>query len=143
MKWYQALFSFKGRLNRQGFWQGISVALILLFGLATLFPMQQLFQQSHTAFIPLLGLVLVSWIIFAVCVKRLHDRGRSAWGLIMLFLPILCYFTAPNIGFMAWALGRFMPIFITTLLLLDWGIFKGIDKPNQYGKYGQSIQLKF
>ncbi|MDG6895087.1 DUF805 domain-containing protein [Volucribacter amazonae] len=142
MNWYQALFLFKGRLNRQGFWQGIAVALVLLFALATLFPMQQLFQQSHTAFIPLLGLILVSWIILAVCAKRLHDRGRSAWALMMLFLPVLCYFSAPDSGLMAWALGRFMPIFITTLLLLDWGVFKGIDKANQYGEQGLSIRLK-
>lgn len=143
MNWYQLLFLFKGRLNRKGFWQGIGIAFALLFILASLFPMQQLLSQKHTALFPLLGLGIVFWIFVAVAIKRLHDRGRSGWAVLMAFLPILCYVVAPPTGsFMNWALARFLPIFITTLLFLDWGIFKGKCEPNKFGEKGQSLKLK-
>lgn len=142
MNGYQLLFLFKGRLNRQGFWQGISIALLLLF-LLSLLPIEQLFSQKHTALLPLLGLGLVLWIFLAVAVKRLHDRNRSGWAVLMAFLPILCYVVAPQTdSFLHWGLARFMPLFISLLLVLDWGVFKGNPNANQFGAKGQSLQFK-
>ncbi|MBD4935850.1 DUF805 domain-containing protein, partial [Xanthomonas citri pv. citri] len=34
MIWYKALFSFQGRLNRQGFWIGFAINFIFLFMVA-------------------------------------------------------------------------------------------------------------
>jgi uncharacterized membrane protein YhaH (DUF805 family) len=31
----------------------------------------------------------VYWLLFVLFVKRLHDRGKSAWWLLLLALPLL------------------------------------------------------
>ncbi|KGQ70592.1 hypothetical protein OA57_05485 [Chelonobacter oris] len=142
MSWAQLLFSFNGRLNRKGFWQGFAICFIVLLLLANLLPLQQWFQQTATALLASALLLLVGFCLLSVIVKRLHDRGRSAMAVSMLILPILCYFAANySEGMMAWALGSFLPLFFAVLLLLDWGVFRGEDGVNRYGAYG--LALKF
>ncbi|PJG86092.1 DUF805 domain-containing protein [Conservatibacter flavescens] len=141
MIWYKGLFSFKGRLNRQGFWIGIVSVLLWLFFFANVFPIQQNIEQSQIILLlSVLGLAV--WVCLAVVIKRLHDRGRSGWGAFMLILPILCYISSPqDDSFLAWALSRLLPLFIITLLLLDLGIFKGQTQANVYGEKGVSISF--
>ena len=56
------------------------------------------------------GLVLL-WPGLAVGVKRCHDRGKSGWWLLLLFIPL--------IGFIWW--------------LIDLGMLEGTPGPNAYG----------
>jgi uncharacterized membrane protein YhaH (DUF805 family) len=41
------------------------------------------------------GLVLV-WITLAIAVKRRHDRGRSAWFLLVGPIPVIGFFWPLN-----------------------------------------------
>ncbi|TNG91427.1 DUF805 domain-containing protein [Pasteurellaceae bacterium USgator11] len=143
MSLWSLLFSFKGRLNRKGFWQGFGICFAVLLLLANLLPMQQLFQQTATALLASALLLLVLYCLVAVVVKRLHDRGRSGTAVFIVVFPLLCYFVAAySDGMMAWALGRFMPLFFGTLLLLDWGVFRGQAEANRYGERGLALQFK-
>lgn len=138
MAWYLALFSFQGRLNRQGFWIGFGMNFAFLF----LFVNVVLNPMAYTM-ISVLPLLISVYSLSAVIIKRLHDRNRSGKALLMAVLPILCYVTSlGSTGTMAWLLGIFMPFFIGTMLLLEWGVFAGNPEPNQYGEKGLTIKFK-
>lgn len=138
MAWYHALFSFQGRLNRKGFWIGFGINFIFLFVFAN-------FVLNPTAFswISILPLLLSAYSLAAVIVKRLHDRNRSGKALLMVVVPVLCYVASLGAeGTMAWLLGMMMPMFIGSMLLLEWGVFAGNPEPNLYGDKGLSIKFK-
>ncbi|WP_373778898.1 DUF805 domain-containing protein [Glaesserella sp.] len=138
MHWYQGLFSFQGRLNRQGFWIGAGINFVFLAIFAN-------FILNPTAFtwLSVIPLIISGYSLSAVIVKRLHDRNRSAKALLMVLVPILCYAASHYAeGTMVWLLGRMMPIFIGTMLLMEWGGFVGNPDANEYGKSGLSIRFK-
>ena len=79
-----SLFSFKGRAARQQFWL-VNVALfalgaVLLWGSLTLFD-DMLSPQA-------LLLIPIVWVGLALTVRRLHDRNKAWWWvLIFVILP--------------------------------------------------------
>ena len=99
------LFSFKSRLARGPFWWsglGIWAAFAILF----VFFEDSLGRQSTWILYP-----PFLWILGALIVKRLHDRGRSAASLLWLLLPVLG------------------PLWLVFTL----GFRKGTDGDNQFG----------
>jgi len=99
------LFSFKFRLARAPFWWsclGIWAAFAILF----VFLEDSLGRQSTWVLYP-----PFLWILAALIVKRLHDRGRSAASLLWLVLPVLG------------------PLW----LVFNLGFRKGTDGDNQFG----------
>ena len=138
MIWHKALFSFHGRLNRTGFWIGFGINFAFLFIFAN-------FILNPTAFswISVIPLTLSAYSLSAVIVKRLHDRNRSGKALLMVGVPILCYLASLAAqGTMAWLLGIMMPVFIGTILLMEWGVFAGNPEANQYGEKGLSVRFR-
>jgi uncharacterized membrane protein YhaH (DUF805 family) len=78
----QLLFSFRGRLNRLPYWFTSIAILVLIFVvvvvLLTVMDVgASLFVIIGVLYIPLL------WIAFALGAKRLHDRDKSAWWLLL------------------------------------------------------------
>ncbi|MDD0823763.1 DUF805 domain-containing protein [Mannheimia sp. AT1] len=138
MIWYNALFSFKGRLNRQGFWVGFLINFIFLFVCVN-------FLLNLTAYnaLSLIPMAIITYSLSAIIVKRLHDRNRSGKAIFILLVPILCYATSLiSEGSMQWILGLVIPLFVCTLLFLEWGLFQSYPEPNQYGEKGLSILFK-
>lgn len=101
--------TFSGRAARSEFWWFnlfvIVVTLVLtgadfiVFGMQDLFsPLSDLF--SLAAFLP--GLAVLS--------RRLHDLDRSAWWMLLIFVPIV-----------GW------------IILLIWNCTKGTEGPNRFG----------
>jgi uncharacterized membrane protein YhaH (DUF805 family) len=116
-----------GRINRQKWWLGLIVLVIaewiIMFILTMLFgtaapvePATEGFSYSSNlspvgAIIMLV--VMIPFVWFGICLsgKRWHDRGKSAWWILIALIPI--------IGGI-WA-------------LVENGFLKGTDGPNQYG----------
>lgn len=143
MSLWKFFFTVEGRLNRKGFWQGVVSCLLILFLVANVFPVESWFLKNTTAIIALFFLVFVGYCFSVIVIKRLHDRNRSGMAMSMIILPVLCYFVSGySNGFLSWALGRFLPLFFIMLFILDWGVFKGIDKNNKYGKQGLSMDWR-
>ena len=112
----QFYFSFRGRVNRSAYWLryllliwGCSILLVVLvIGLADTNPD----SAELILYIWLvLSFVLWPWIGLAVGAKRYHDRDKSAWWLLIAFIPI--------IG----------PIW----QFVELGFLKGTDGPNRFG----------
>ena len=97
MSWYirmwQNYINFSGRANRKEYWYAILLQLLIVIIL------QVAAALAQNLNVPLLQL-LISVIIlifslaslcptFAIAFRRLHDTGRSAWWMLILFVPIV------------------------------------------------------
>lgn len=110
----QFYFSFRGRVNRSAYWLryllliwGSSILLVvLLIWLADTDP-----DFVGHYFILFIWSGLSTWIGLAVGAKRYHDRDKSAWWLLIAFIPI--------IG----SIWQFVEL----------GFLKGTDSPNRFG----------
>jgi len=103
LKWF--LFSFEGRISRKPFWifniavAFIAVILEFLFGINII--AEEFDNKSLIFFLIILGPSL------AVQAKRWHDRNKSAWWILIHFVPIIgpIYALIQN-GFLAGTKGK-------------------------------------
>jgi len=77
------LFTSRGRINRMTFWNAqlfIWLAFYILFSSIDLF-----IGYSYTLFV----YPLLYWALYCTAAKRLHDRNRTSWLLLLTIIPIL------------------------------------------------------
>ena len=119
------LFSFRGRMNRQPYWLiglAMTVMIVLISGGAIL-------TDNIVAFGGLTVMLLVLWVPFtwiglATGVKRLHDRNKSAWWLLVFYaLP----------GLLSYAEATIASLVISVWALVELGFLRGTSGPNDYG----------
>ena len=79
------LFGFEGRIKRLTFWPTYLPCWVAYIVLAILLVM----SEGPVFLLSILGLLLVVFILFAICAKRWHDLGMSGWNSIFLFIPLL------------------------------------------------------
>ena len=116
------LFSFQGRINRAKFWLihlaifvVEAIVLSLLGGTAAI--MSGDYERVIVVFGGASGAVwsivalLAFWISLAVGVKRWHDRNKTGWWMLIIFVPV--------IGGLWY--------------LIECGFLKGTTGPNSYG----------
>jgi len=150
------LFSFQGRINRTQFWLGSIgvgvVGTIAILGImfsagasAMSAPSKDLALQAFASvgFLLLPLLMVLSWMGYALQVKRFHDRGRSGLLTLLPFaVAMLAMFTAFTtiLGgataqeFEA-ALQPYVLVswLINIAFLIDLGFLPSKEGPNKYG----------
>jgi uncharacterized membrane protein YhaH (DUF805 family) len=101
MDWTTLLFSFSGRINRGKYWLAVLIYMVAwtVFIAGSLSwlggkSIDNLLSFAGAALlIWLIGLILLilgTWSGLAVGVKRLHDRNKSGWWIVLFFvLPCL------------------------------------------------------
>jgi uncharacterized membrane protein YhaH (DUF805 family) len=105
-------FSFDGRIGRQTYWLralllwAVNIAAVVLFATAS---------EAGAGTVPMLlvggGAYLAAFCgSLATTVKRLHDRGRSGWFMLIALIP-----------------------FVGLWLLVEVGFLAGSPEPNEYG----------
>ena len=115
------LFSFQGRINRAKFWLVhvvMWVVVLVVFGAilgsAAMSSDPQAALQSVGVvggLVLLVVYILALWIGLAVAAKRWHDRNKSAWWILIVFVP---------------AVGGLW-------YLIECGFLKGTTGPNKFG----------
>ncbi|WP_028025212.1 DUF805 domain-containing protein [Enterovibrio calviensis] len=103
-KW--ALFSFQGRMRRRDYWLYSLPVLVMV--------LPTLFYQGGNVLLDALSIAISMFAIYAsiaLNIKRLKDRNKSPWWLVVTFIPL--------VG----------PIFA----LVELGILDGTPGPNQFG----------
>jgi uncharacterized membrane protein YhaH (DUF805 family) len=133
MNFSGVLFSFTGRLNRAPYWLagvGAGIVLLVLIGIAVLFA-QASWVVASVVTVPVF-LVLI-WITFALGTKRLHDRDKSAWWMLLLYLaPAILQ----AIGRHTRPAGLILDLIgagISIWALVELGFRRGTAGPNRYG----------
>lgn len=130
------MLSFQGRISRRWFWLGMIVVAVFFFILAS-FAAGMFRTQGGTPgeiVLMLSAIGIAAYLAAAVAVKRLRDRGRSPWWLLIYGVaPAILYYMAmlleqpisndpgfPSIACTAAALA------IWLFALIDLGFRKGI-----------------
>ena len=96
------LFSFEGRINRRplwGFWLFASAINLVVFVMAyqlvaTGHPSAQITPEDFEKHLESLSWfnyvsLALLWPSLALGIKRAHDRNRSGWFLLLLFVPLI------------------------------------------------------
>ena len=105
--------SAKGRITRSDYWikyflvfVGISIALTILDFATGHYDVETGYGLFSTIFS-----IIAIWPGFAISFKRLHDRNKSAWWMLLMFIPIIGWI---------W-------------LLVEIGFLRGTVGPNDFG----------
>lgn len=91
---YKRYFDFQGRASRSEYWLFALLMFLVAFGVSSGVGFLRLATGSATAgswVYVLFGLFILGSLIPSVAVgfRRLHDTDRSAWWLLISFLPII------------------------------------------------------
>jgi uncharacterized membrane protein YhaH (DUF805 family) len=133
------LFSVYGRIGRGSYWLGklaiVGICLVI-FGLGELMTgasggAEAAYQSIMTLGIVFLLVSIPVWV--AVGTKRLHDRNKRGWWLLLFYvLPLVGYWfaTARQEPVMVAAVASLLPFVWGTIEL---GLLKGTSGPNRFG----------
>ena len=127
----QLLFGFQGRINRAKYWIAvvIYIAAVLVAGVIGV-------GLGFGAFFLLIAVVIYIPILIsgiAVGIKRLHDRDKSGWWLLVFFLlPAVLSWLATSMSSIGWLLSL-ASLALSIWGLVELGILRGTSGPNQYG----------
>ena len=130
----QLLFSFSGRINRAPHWAGtvsligILLVLAVIIGAAT-----QIFGPAILILLVIFYIPAL-WIGLALGAKRLHDRNKSAWWLLVFYLvPAILQGVGQQTGDVAGLILLVAGVAISIWAFIELGCLRGTVGPNQYG----------
>ncbi len=138
MSMTQLLFSFQGRLNRKPYWMTaiatmLIIIVLLLFALILIREHRFEFAGLTLVLLVILYIPLI-WIGLAIGAKRLHDRDKSAWWLLVFYAAPGILSTAGNrledVGFIILHVISFA---ISVWAFVELGCLRGTPGPNRYG----------
>jgi len=138
MDWGQLFFKFNGRINRAKFW----IAVLIYTAINVVMAILGYISDDSAVFQAVNGMLGIVIFIssLAVGVKRLHDRNKSGWYLVLFYI-------IPSILIVAGiAVGTIMEdsILIASILglvaagigiwaFIELGCLRGTVGANQYG----------
>lgn len=146
MDWTTLLFGFTGRINRGKYWLAILIYGLVWFafiaaciawlgGLNT----ESLFSLAGGALLIWLGAVILIvagvWSSFATGIKRLHDRDKSGWW-ILLFWFGPSVLSGGNSAMPDMRGGMLLSLAGAVIAIwgfIELGCLRGTQGPNQYG----------
>jgi uncharacterized membrane protein YhaH (DUF805 family) len=137
---FEFLFGASGRIGRARYWR--SVLIYVGGGLMTAVILFTAAGIAAPLFVIMVVVVLIPWLLwgFAFTTRRLHDRGKSAWWLLVFYLvpAVLGQFAeAPWFGGAA-GVALYYMLALTAFALTIWGFIeigclRGTAGPNVYG----------
>ncbi len=146
MDWTTLLFSFTGRINRGKYWLAVLVYMVVwiaffisIFVWLGRFDVNDLWSFAGKGLlISLVGLALLilgTWSALAVGVKRLHDRDKSGWWILLFWLgPSILggwQTASPDLG--GGLILSLAAAAIGIWAFVELGCLPGTPGPNQYG----------
>ena len=137
MNWRALLFSFSGRINRAKYWLVVLLMVLVLLVAtaigALVFPSGAVGMAVPGVIVLLVIVVAVFVSGVAIATKRLHDRDKSAWWLLLFYL-------APGflgaIGDLTGDVGlifHIVSVAISIWALVELGFLRGTTGPNRFG----------
>jgi uncharacterized membrane protein YhaH (DUF805 family) len=139
----QLFFGFTGRINRAKYWLGILIYIIIALVMASLG-----YAADQTAAFQLLSIIVNIGLFIsglALGAKRLHDRDKSGWWLLLFYIVPSALFGIGAVMFLygigAEAAGGVITgtiAYVLGLAVLVWaiielGCLRGTLGPNRFG----------
>jgi uncharacterized membrane protein YhaH (DUF805 family) len=137
MSMTQLLFSFQGRLNRKPYWLtniAVAVGVIILVAIAIVMVGERRFAEAFLTMAILIILYIpLFWVSLALGAKRLHDRNKSAWWLVLFYVaPGVASGIGDQMEYLGFVL-HLVAFAITVWAFVELGCLRGTVGPNQYG----------
>jgi uncharacterized membrane protein YhaH (DUF805 family) len=136
------LFSFTGRINRAKYWIGglllLFLCSVIIFGAMFGIFRDELLSEGPSGAFLALAVITMTVALFpalALGAKRLHDRGKSAWWLLLFYIVpgLIQWIGALFAGDAGSLVGGAIGSVISIWALVELGFLRGTDGPNQYG----------
>lgn len=137
MDWGNLFFKFSGRINRAKYW----IAALVYFVINVVFSVIGALTES-IAFQALNGMVSIVLLIsaLAVGIKRLHDRDKSGWYLVLFYIvpgilitvAVAMYMTMDDATTVSTVLGL-ITVGIGVWAFVELGCLRGTVGANKYG----------
>jgi uncharacterized membrane protein YhaH (DUF805 family) len=132
--------SFRGRANRQRYWLTALAIAGLMFASAIVAVVLQIVPLLSVIVLPVWLALVVA--IFANATRRLHDRNRSGWWLLLFYvlptilsIPLqLAQDSAPEGLQGLAALLALVGLPFSIWGLVELGFLKGVVGPNRFGE---------
>jgi uncharacterized membrane protein YhaH (DUF805 family) len=126
----QLWFGFLGRINRAKYWLVTVVNMLIVVVLFIVAAAANSWAIGILAFLSFVPLFISS---LAVGTKRLHDRDKSAWWLIVFYiLPSILSGAGKALGDAGLILSL-VSLGLSVWALVELGCLRGTAGPNQYG----------
>jgi uncharacterized membrane protein YhaH (DUF805 family) len=124
------LFTFQGRINRAKYWLAVVVYISLMIVVtATAFLL-----GFGMLFFVILGIIYLVMLIssIAVGIKRLHDRDKSGWWLLLFYLlPAVLNGIGATLDMQT--IFSLAGAAVSIWMIVELGFLRGTSGPNQYG----------
>jgi len=116
------LWSWEGRIGRGRFWLGVLLVILMSIAFGIIGSLLGIPIDTGRGLVAeeigaagalylLAAFIAVAYAQLAVYAKRFHDRGKSAWWVLIAFVPVIGFF---------W-------------ILIELGMLSGDPGPNAYG----------
>jgi uncharacterized membrane protein YhaH (DUF805 family) len=134
----QQMFSFNGRTSRLGYWR-TQITLLLAAALFWCggFLLADVTGVGAWSAIALGGAILIYLPVIALLFRRLHDRNKSGWWLLALYLAPFAISVAlnaePNLGEVATLVLSLIGLALWLWGFVEIGLRRGTPGPNRYG----------
>lgn len=133
------LFSPHGRINRAKYWLYIVASIVIMAAVvaavATATRAGLLYDRGHAVPPAALAIVAVVCLLLLIVgifvgIKRLHDRDKSAWWLLVFYLlPMVVGWTLAMVSH-----NGFVALIVSIWVLFELGCRRGTVGPNRYGE---------
>ncbi len=121
MQRLRQLLRFDGRLSRLGYWRAylwLGVVGAVVWGVALMGSLA-VGVWAAVLFLPLIPVLVAS---LAICVRRLHDRNRSGWWLLVfMFLPGVLMGLVDGRATQAFTVLLYLAALLVALAVIVWG----------------------
>ena len=138
MDWKTLLFTFDGRLNRGKYWFGVLILILVYIAAGIVFGILYAIAGQTVGGIigglaGLAALIVGIWGGVAIGIKRLHDREKSGWWLLLFWLlPTILSGAGSALGGIGMVLSL-VSLAISIWAFVELGCLKGTTGPNMYG----------
>jgi uncharacterized membrane protein YhaH (DUF805 family) len=130
MDWGNYLFSFNGRTNRAKYWLFVLVAIGVALVCAALY----FLLGSVGVIIAVILYLALLYCSVAVAAKRLHDRDKSAWWLLVFYLvPGILSGVGQALESSVALILSLASLAISIWAFVELGCLRGTEGANQYG----------
>lgn len=145
MDWTTFFFRFDGRINRAKYWLAALIYIVVFVALTAAFIValgdfdkDRIGEMVGTSllFVAIGGLIFLVflWSSFATAIKRLHDRNKSGWWVLVFWvLPAIIGAVADGLdGSTSLALNA-VSVGLSIWGFVEVGCLRGTQGPNEYG----------
>ncbi|WP_024580419.1 MULTISPECIES: DUF805 domain-containing protein [Bradyrhizobium] len=130
---HDLLFNFDGRISRAGYWRACIAWVILLLLLLFVMIVLGSLMPYLAVCVALIAGVLMFNSQIAVSKKRLHDRDKSGWWLLLFFLGPVILAAIAMLGGAIASVCDLAALAVSVWTIVELGCRPGTTGPNRYG----------